>query len=583
MERAIFQLSGCEVRADSGRKTLRGYALLWDEPSVDLGGYREKFLRGSVSESVKHDVIKSFWSHDSSKPLASTTNGTLQLSEDDVGLRFTIVPPKTTWGADAIESIARGDIDSMSFAFQVQPSGERWKNGVREIHKAKLLEISPVADPAYPETSISVRRRGNMKDKNEILRHLGRLVEDAVKIRDRGTRENRALTKGERNEITEIAEEHDAMVPQLNRFGISHPLFSDVGLDGLEKRYNEFARPPIIPDDGEKPSNGGFSYRENPNARDTRTSFNRYLAEGPHALNDGEYRALQADSDAGGGYLVVPTEVVQEFLKSLDDEVFILQLAKILQVGSADSLGIPELKTDISDSDWTSELKTGAEDTAMNFGKRELHPSPLAKRIKVSNKLLRLSVLNPEQIVRDRMAYKFGVTLEKAFITGTGAQQPLGVFTASADGVDTSRDVSTGNTTTSIGADGLIEALGSLKPQYLRNARWIFHRDAIKQIRKLKDGNGQYLWQAGLSGFAPSTILDQPYFVSKYVPNTFTTGLYVGIIGDFRFYWIAIALNLAVQRLVEVYAETNQTGFIGRMELDAMPVIGEAFTRVTLA
>ncbi len=68
--------------------------------------------------------------------------------------------------------------------------------------------------------------------------------------------------------------------------------------------------------------------------------------------------------------------------------------------------------------------------------------------------------------------------------------------------------------------------------------------------------------------------------MSEYVPNTFTTGQYVGLLGDMSFYWIADAIELQIQRLVELYAEQNQTGFIGRLESDAMPVLEEAFSRI---
>ena len=71
--------------------------------------------------------------------------------------------------------------------------------------------------------------------------------------------------------------------------------------------------------------------------------------------------------------------------------------------------------------------------------------------------------------------------------------------------------------------------------------------------------------------------------MSEYAPNTFTTGLYVGIIGDFSRYWIVDSLQLQFQRLVELYAATNQVGCIGRAETDAVPVLAEAFARVKLA
>lgn len=96
----------------------------------------------------------------------------------------------------------------------------------------------------------------------------------------------------------------------------------------------------------------------------------------------------------------------------------------------------------------------------------------------------------------------------------------------------------------------------------------------------MRDSN--YIWNAGIKIGAPDTILDLSYKMSEYAPNTIGAGNYVGIIGDFSFYWIADALDMNIQRLVELYAEKNQTGFIGRLETDGMPVLAEAFVRVQL-
>jgi len=160
----------------------------------------------------------------------------------------------------------------------------------------------------------------------------------------------------------------------------------------------------------------------------------------------------------------------------------------------------------------------------------------------------------------------------------------MGVFTAATAGfgISTSRDVATGNAATAFTTDGLMEALYSLKGQYHALATWIFHRDAIKRLRKLKDGEGQYIWNPDMKGGQPDMVLGRPYKMSEYCPNTFTTGKYVGIIGDFKNYWIADALSMRIQRLNELYAATNQVGFIGRLESDGMPTLEEAFSRVTL-
>jgi len=295
------------------------------------------------------------------------------------------------------------------------------------------------------------------------------------------------------------------------------------------------------------------------------------------------FGALQSDSDTAGGFLVPDEQFSNALIKAVDDQVYIRQRATVMAVNNADGLGVPSLDNDPADANWTSELATGSEDSTMSFGKRELKPNPLAKLIKVSNKLINNSVMDTESLVRARLAYKFAITEEKGFMTGTGANQPLGVFTASNDGIGTGRDVSTGNTTTAIGADNLVETKYALKGAYRTTAEWLMHRDALKQVSKLKDGEGQYLWRPGLVANDPDRILNMPVNESEYAPNTFTTGQYVGVLGAFSNYWIADSVAMQLQRLVELYAATNQIGLIGRLETDGMPVLSEAFARMTLA
>ena len=298
-----------------------------------------------------------------------------------------------------------------------------------------------------------------------------------------------------------------------------------------------------------------------------------------------EFRALQAGSDTEGGYLVMPEEFKNQLIKFVDNAVHVRGLATVHRVAKATSLGAPSLDTDVSDADWTVELETGSEDSDMAFGKRVLHPHPVAKRIKISNQLIRQSVMPVERLVLDRLGYKNAVTQEKAFLTGNGSQQPLGVFTANAQGISTSRDVSTDNTTTAITFDGLKNTKYSLKGAYQNAAgtSWMFHRDAVKMIAKLKDGSGRYLWEDSVKIGDPDILLGIRALQSEYAPNTFTTGLYVGMLGDWSNYWIADAMDLQIQRLAELYAETNQIGFISRASVDGMPVLEEAFARVTLA
>lgn len=241
-------------------------------------------------------------------------------------------------------------------------------------------------------------------------------------------------------------------------------------------------------------------------------------------------------------------------------------------------MGAPSLDADPADATWTGEITAASEDSTMSFGKRELKPHPLKKLIKVSNKLLRLTP-DAESLVRERLGYKIGRVQENAFLNGTGSGQPLGVFTASDLGVSTSRDVSTSNEATEIAADNLIECKYKLKGQYWPKAQWVGHRDWVKRVFKLKDSEGQYLWQAGLQAGQPDRLLNFPVNMSELAPSTFTASQYVAVLGDFSQYWIADVLSMLVQRLDELYAATSQTGFIVETHCDGMPVLAEAFVR----
>lgn len=414
-----------------------------------------------------------------------------------------------------------------------------------------------------------------MTKADEKRQERAKLVEEARALLDLAETEKRTLT-------AEEGEKYNRIEADIERLG-----------DEIEAEERDDQRRKRLADLGDDPPDDPTILRPEPGAgrtvepRDTaeyQANFRQYLGaiEASRAATY-QARALQMDSDTAGGYTVVPQDFMARLIEAARNRTIVRGLATEFSVPTAQSLGAPALDNRPGDLTWTAEILTGDEDSTMSFGKRELSPNPLARRLKVSKKLVRASALNIEAIVRDQLGYKAGVVEENAFLNGSGAGQPLGVFTASDDGISTSRDVSTDNTTTSIKADGLIEAKYTLLGNYWGSARWIFHRDAVKQIRKLKDGEGQYLWKAGISNDRGDTILDIPVLMSEYAPNTFTTGLYVGILGDFSYYWIADALDMTIQVLTELYAEANQNGYIIRKETDGMPVLEEAFIRVKLA
>ena len=311
-------------------------------------------------------------------------------------------------------------------------------------------------------------------------------------------------------------------------------------------------------------------------------AFKTVLSD-PTARNLEVYNDLQKDNPTQAGYLVAPQKFVGEIIKELDNLLFMRQIANVLpSLNGAHSLGYPKRTARASTFAWGTELSAPSKDTSLAFGKREFKPNPGTGEILVSKTLLR-NAPNVDGIVRDELVFNFMSGLETAYMTGNGAGKPLGIFTASDDGITTARDVSTGNTATEIKFDGLKEAKYSIKEQYQNNLKWIFHRDGVKQIAKIKDGDGQYIWQDNVKENEVARLLSFPVHMSEYAPNTFSTGLYVGILGNFKMgYWIVDALSMEIQVLQELYARTNQVDFIGRIETDGMPVLDECFARVKL-
>lgn len=170
-EKRNLTASNVEIReAEDGKRTISGYAVKWEMKSHAMGyfkRFKEQFKKGAFTESMTNDDQLALWSHDTSKVLGRTKNGTLRLFEDDIGLRFELDLPNSTLGNDAYETIKRGDVDGVSFGFQMQK--QEWDendidNITRSILKAKLLEISPVAFPAYPDSQVSARSHDPYKD-----------------------------------------------------------------------------------------------------------------------------------------------------------------------------------------------------------------------------------------------------------------------------------------------------------------------------------------------------------------------------------------------------------------------------------
>jgi uncharacterized protein len=157
-----------EQRADGKMPMLKGYAAVFNLPSVELWGFYEQIAPGAFADSIAAgDEVKALWNHDPNWVMASSGNGTLRLKEDDRGLAVEFDPLDTPIMRGFVASIERGDVSQMSFAMRTLEDKwdideeERYK---RTVLKAKLYDVSPVAYPAYPQTEIGLRSAGQTVD-----------------------------------------------------------------------------------------------------------------------------------------------------------------------------------------------------------------------------------------------------------------------------------------------------------------------------------------------------------------------------------------------------------------------------------
>lgn len=152
--------SGQLQAASQGR--LRGYAAVFNAPSLDLGGFREIIKPGAFARSLKDAPnVRALYDHDTRQVLGTTRADTLQLREDAKGLSFELMLPDTSYARDLSALVDRGDVAGCSFAFRVRPGGESWEQRsgetVRVLSDIELAEITITANPAYPDTEVALR------------------------------------------------------------------------------------------------------------------------------------------------------------------------------------------------------------------------------------------------------------------------------------------------------------------------------------------------------------------------------------------------------------------------------------------
>ena len=350
----------------------------------------------------------------------------------------------------------------------------------------------------------------------------------------------------------DMEKEFDALTKEIARFDRKEAIENELNKPVNSPIFNR----PAGTEEEDKPGRGSKNYKK---------SF--WNAMRSKSIRPEVSDALQVGTDTEGGYLV-PDEFEKTLIESLEEENIFRKLAHVINTSSGDRK-IPVVATKGTAS-WVDEEGL-IPDSDDSFGQVSIGAYKLGTLIKVSNELLNDSVFNLEAYISKEFGRRCGAKEEDAFFNGDGTGKPTGILHATLGaevGVTTASP-------TEIKADEIIDLFYSLKAPYRKRAVWILNDTTVKAIRKLKDANGNYLWQPALTADTPDTLLGRPVYTSAYVPNI-EAGKKTVIFGDLGYYWIADRQGRTFKKLSELYATTDQTGFVATQRVDGKLILREA-------
>jgi HK97 family phage major capsid protein len=341
-------------------------------------------------------------------------------------------------------------------------------------------------------------------------------------------------------------------------------------IDRLEKQEaldRELSKPLNTPLTGKPIFQGVESKGGRASAEYQKAFWNAMRTRSGEGLDPVIKNALQIGTDTEGGYLV-PDEFERTLIEALDEENIFRKLANVISTSSGDRK-IPVVASKGTAS-WIDE-EGAIPESDDSFGQVSIGAYKLGTMIKVSEELLNDSVFNLENYIAREFARRIGNKEEDAFFTGDGSGKPTGILAATGGaqiGV-------TAASATAITIDEVLDLFYSLKSPYRNKSVFVMNDATIKAIRKLKDGQGQYIWQPSLQAGTPDTILNRPVYTSSYVPTIAASAKSI-IFGDFGYYWVADRQGRVFKRLNELYAATGQVGFVATQRVDGKLILPEA-------
>ncbi|MDX0315902.1 phage major capsid protein [Sinorhizobium meliloti] len=363
--------------------------------------------------------------------------------------------------------------------------------------------------------------------------------------------------------VAELESQHDAAMAEYDR--LEARIKREEALEARERDLN--AADDRRPNGEDRSVQGG----RQENADEARAAaFRSYLR---HGLEDmpaeerkivREMRAQAVGTDSKGGYLV-PEGFMAELVKSLKAWGPMLDpgITRVLTTTAGNSIPWPTMDDTSNEGALIGE-NTQVTESEVAFGTKTLEAYKYTSGVVlVSAELLQDSAIDVEGTVRSAMAERIGRIGNRHLTVGTGSSQPNGIVTAATA-------VTGVAAAAAITFDNLIDLFHAVDPAYRDDpsARWMFNDGTLKALRKIKDVEDRYVWQpADVRTGAPATILEKPYSINQAVAAIGASNKSV-VFGAFNRYVVRMVREFAIRRLVERYADYDQTGFIGFTRLD---------------
>lgn len=275
---------------------------------------------------------------------------------------------------------------------------------------------------------------------------------------------------------------------------------------------------------------------------------------------------LQEGVAEDGGYLV-PEELDSRLIDGLTEENIFRKLATQFNTSGDHKINIAGAKPAAA---WTDEGEAITFDDA-KFSQILLDAHKLVVAVKVTEELLYDSAFNLESYLTTQFSKAIANAEENAFLNGDGSGKPTGIFATTGGG----EVAVTTASSTGITADEVINLVYALKRPYRKKAVFITNDATIAYLRKLKDGNGVYLWQPALTNSEPDRLLGYPIYTSSFVP-TIEAGKPVIAFGDFSYYNIGDRGTRTFNELKELFAGNGLVGFVAKERVDGKLVLPEA-------